>query len=247
MKLILLNLIFILAGIGAEVIGFGISSISMALLPLVLPFSTSIPLVAIISLIATGKVAYTTKAKNIGKALVPLFVGSLLGIPLGLFFLEIAKKEHIFLILGLLLVFSSMYSLSGKDLNIKTSKISGVIVGFIAGLLGGAINVNGALIGMYFSQDRRNSKVRNKDLITTYMFFTGLITVIGHYVAGRLTNNVIYSVLFSLPSLFIGMWIGKIIFKKISNETLRIFIYLFIVIAGMKLIFDSISISSGLL
>lgn len=216
MEFILVSLVFILAGIGAEVVGFGISAISMALLPLFLPLEIAIPLVAIISVVATGVVAYRTKAAGLEEFLVPLFIGSVFGIPLGIYFLEIVPEKILLLILGIILIFSSVYSLVGKEIKLKFDKFTGIMVSFLTGIFGASVNVNGPLVGMYFTTNENISKVKNKDLITTYMFFTGLFVVLGHYLVGRIDREVGIYTLVVLPALFIGLQLGKVIFDKVS-------------------------------
>jgi uncharacterized protein len=237
MEFILVSLVFILAGIGAEVVGFGISAISMALLPLFLPLDVAIPLVAIISVVATGIVAYRTKAKGLTEILIPLFVGSLFGIPLGMYFLQIVPERTLLLILGLILIFSSVYSLLGKEIKLRFDRVTGILVGFLAGVFGASINVNGPLVGMYFTTNEKISKLKNKDLITTYMFFTRLFVILSHYLAGRIDREVGVYTLIVLPALFIGLELGKIIFDKIPVRVLRIIIYLFVLGAGIRLLF----------
>ncbi len=237
MEFVLVSLVFVLAGIGAEVVGFGISTISMALLPFFLPLEIAIPLVAIISIVATGMVAYRTKAKGLTEILVPLFVGSLFGIPLGLYFLQIVPERTLLLILGIILIFSSVYSLLGKEIEFNFNRVTGILVGFLVAVFGASINVNGPLVGMYFTADKRISKLKNKDLITTYMFFTGLFVVLGHYLVGRIDREVGVYTLIVLPALFIGLQLGRVIFDKIPVKILRIIIYLFVLVAGIRLLF----------
>jgi uncharacterized protein len=237
MEFVFVSLVFVLSGIDAEVVGFGISAISMALLPLFLPLHIAIPLVAIISVVATGVVAYRTKATNLMEFLVPLFIGSVFGIPLGMYFLQIVPEKTLLLILGTILISSSVYSLIGKEIKLKFDRFTGIMVGFLAGVFGASINVNGPLVGMYFTTNEKISKLKNKDLITTYMFFTGLFVILGHYLAGRIDREVGRYTLIVLPALFIGLQLGKVIFDKISVKLLKIIIYLFVLVAGIRMLF----------
>ncbi len=241
MQYLFLTLIFILAGIGAEVVGFGISAISMAFLPLVLPISQAIPLVALVSVIATGVVAFRTKTTNLGSSLGPLLIGSIAGIPLGMHFLQIFPEKSIMLILGIMLILTSGYSLLsnalGREIKLSFNWLTGIIVGLLAGVFGASINVNGPLVGMYSSKNKSLSKDKNKDLITTYMFITGLFVITGHYLAGRIDQQILRYFLIVMPALLIGLEIGKIIFKKVPAQVLRVIIYLFVLGAGVRLLF----------
>ncbi len=218
-------------------VGFGISAISMAFLPLLMPLQITIPLVAMISLVATGIVAFRTKTKNLTPLLMPLFIGSALGIPLGMHFLQIVAEDTLLWILGVVLVLTSTYSLIGKKNKVKFNWQTGALVGLLAGSFGASINVNGPLIGMYSTKNEKLSKHKNKDLITTYMFATGLFVVAGHYLAGRITEPVVRYFVIVLPALFIGLQIGKTIFEKVPAQLLKTVVYLFVLAAGLKLMF----------
>lgn len=231
-----LIIIFLLAGIGAEVVGFGISAISMAFIPLFLPLKTAVPLVALISLTATGIVAFRTKTTDLISLLWPLLLGSILGVPLGMYFLQLVAEGTLLLILGIILIFTAGYSLAGKKIQLNFGWPVGVLVGLLAGFFGASINVNGPLVGMYSAKNESLSKHKNKDLITTYMFLAGFFVVGGHYWAGRLTASVLRYFIIVLPALLIGLQAGKAIFDKVPTKTLRVIVDLFVLVAGLKLI-----------
>jgi uncharacterized protein len=237
MNFIFLFVVFILAGIGAQIVGFGISAISMALLPLILPLSVAIPLVAMISVVVAGIVAWQTKTTNLFKILGPLLLGSVVGIPIGLILPSLLREEVLSVFLGILLILSGGYGLLGIKSKLKLNKTVGVLVGLIAGLFGTALNVNGPLVGMYSAQNNKLTKYESKDLITTYMFITGLFIVVGHYFAGRITSKILNYFIFALPGLWLGLYIGDKIFKKAKIKLLRQIIYLFVLLAGISLIF----------
>ncbi len=237
MQYIPLILVFILAGIEAEVVGFGISTISMAFLPLFIPLRVAIPLVAMVSLVATGIVSFRTKTKNLRRVLLPLLVGSILGIPLGLYFLKKVSEETLLVALGVILVFAGSFSLLGKKIKLKFDRQTGTLIGFLAGFFGASVNVNGPLIGVFSTKSGQFSKYENKDMTTTYMFVTGFFVVLGHYLAGRVTKEIFSYFVIVLPALLVGLQIGKNIFERIPEKLLKTIIYLFVLAAGLRLIF----------
>jgi uncharacterized protein len=225
------------AGIGAELVGFGISAILMSLLPLILPLSTAIPLVAIISVVATGIVAWKTKTVGLGKHLGSLLAGSVISIPLGFFFLQVIGEEFLAPALGGLLIVYVLFNLffQGKNF-LGIGRIGGLLMGMLAGFFGASFNVNGPLVGMYSLSNDNLSKHENKDLITTYMFLTGLVIVAGHAVSGRINREVSYYSLLSLPFLFLGLWVGQKLFVKISSLWVKRIIYTIIFLSGVLIL-----------
>jgi hypothetical protein len=229
-------IIVFFAGVAPELTGFGVATVSMALLPFFLPLSVAIPLVAIISSTATGIVALRTKTRNLLKYLRPLLIGSAFGVILGMLFLYFLDEQSLTTILGVFLIAYSLYGLVFKGHFLPKGKIVGTATGIVAGFFGASFNIHGPLVGLYSSSNDDLSKIEIKDLMATYMFFTGLFTIFGHTIAGRISGNVLLYALFALPFLFAGLMVGRVIFNKINVIWVRRGIYLFVLAAGIALL-----------
>lgn len=225
---------FFIAGIGVELIGFGISAILMSLLPFILPLSITIPLVAIISLIASGIVAIKTKTYGLSKHLTPIFLGSIIGIPLGIWFLSTVSKSFLSTTLGTILIIYVIYNLISKEKIMNLGKIARLLIGLTAGFFGASFNINGPLIGLYSLSDKSFSKDENKDLTATYIAITGLFIVAGHFYSGRITKSVFTYTLYSLPFLALGLWTGAKLYEETDLKLIRRIIYLLVFAAGLR-------------
>jgi len=197
---ILLALIFIIAGITPELTGFGVATISMSFLPFILPLHIALPLVAIASVFATGIVAFQTRTQKIMKHILPLFIGSLVGVIIGMFFLKSAQEDTLRTMLGVFLISYALFGMffKGHFLPVNNKKFGGII-GLVAGFFGASFNIHGPLVGLYSTSNDNFSKMQTKDFMATYMFFTGLFTVGGHVISGRVTSEVLWYGLFSMP------------------------------------------------
>jgi hypothetical protein len=229
-------IIFFIAGIAPELTGFGVATISMALLPFLLPLSVAIPLVAIISATATGIVALRTKTRNLLKYMRPLLIGSAIGVTLGMIFLHLLDEQLLTVVLGIFLIVYALYGLFFKGHFLPTGNVTGTTTGLVAGFFGASFNVHGPLVGLYSSSNGDLSKAEIKDLMATYMFVTGLFTIFGHTIAGRVTGDVLVYALFALPFLLVGLAVGKRIFKKVNIVWIKRGIYLFVLAAGIVLL-----------
>lgn len=231
---IFLALVIFLAGVVPELTGFGVATVSMALLSFFLPLELVIPLVALISMIATGTVAFTTTTKGIIKYILPLIVGSIFGVVLGMIFLKLINEDLLRIILGVFLVLYSLYALLNKNIVFPGGKIAGIITGFVAGFFASWFNIHGPLIGIYSSSTEKLSKLQIKDLIATYMFFTGSFTVIGHGLFGRMTTDVFFHALLAIPFLFAGLIVGRKLFNKIDVKWVKFGVYIVVLFAGIS-------------
>jgi len=233
-EFILLALIFFLAGVTPEITGFGVATVSMALLPFFLPLDLVIPLVAIISVIATGIVALQTKTKGITKYILPLIVGSSIGVFLGMIFLLSINEAMLQTALGAFLVLYSLFAFFYRGHFLPMGKMIGGITGVVAGFFAASFNVHGPLVGLYSASNGDLSKIQTKDLIATYMFIAGSFTVIGHTVSGRMTGTVLLYVLFALPFVFLGLKVENTMFKKIHVNWVKRGVYIFVFISGLS-------------
>ena len=230
-------LVFFLAGVAPELTGFGVATISMALLPSVLPLSVAIPLVAIISVLATGIVAQQTKTQGVRKHVQPLLVGSAAGVFLGMLFLKTIDEQLLKIVLSIFLVSYAVFGMFFKGHLLPVGNRNGRIIGFVAGFFGASFNVHGPLVGIYSSSNDKLNKTQTKDIIATYMFFTGLFTIAGHAIFGRITGEVLHYVLFAIPFLFLGLIVGKRSFQNVSVVWIKRGVYVVVLLAGIALLF----------
>ncbi|MEX2515165.1 MAG: sulfite exporter TauE/SafE family protein [Candidatus Paceibacterota bacterium] len=226
-------LTFFAAGLVPELTGFGVATVTMPILSLLLPLSVAIPLVAIISMLVTGFIAYQTRAPGMYGRITALVVGTAIGVPLGMFFLEAIDEQTLSMVFGGFLIVYALYGLFARENKIPTNKTTGTAVGTLAGFFGATFNIHGPLVGLYAVSEKEASKQQIKGLIAMYMFISGVFTVIGHGIADRVTWEVLRYVLFSLPFLAAGMYVGSRWFTSLKSEWVVTGIYLFVLVAGI--------------
>lgn len=230
-----MGFVFFVAGIISELIGFGVATIAMSILPFILALDVVIPLVAITAMTATGIVAFQTRSKDVFKHITPLLIGSVIGVAIGMFFLNIIEKDVFSNILGIFLISYALYSMFMKKQLIPINNKFGILVGTLAGFFGSFINIHGPFIGIYSSASSSISKEEIKDMVATYIFITGIFTVTGHTLSGRVTAEIMKYVFLSLPFLILGLIVGTKFFKGIDSNFVRYGVYLFILTAGIVL------------
>ena len=239
MEIIYIILIFIIAGLALELTGFGVATVSMSLLLLFLDPLLVIPLVAIAALVATGFLAWRIKEKNTWKRIKPLFIGVIFGVPLGTLLLVYINHDLLKLSIAIFFIAYSAYGLffsSNKIALFKKGKITSAIIGFFAGFFNSTVNIDGPLVALYESSDIKKNGDGYKDAIATYMFLTGLLTVSGHLLAGRITRELIFLLPYVIPALILGIVIGSKLFANVSSGSLKKIIYLFVLLSGLIII-----------
>jgi len=65
------------------------------------------------------------------------------------------------------------------------------------------------------------------------MFFTGILTVSGHLLTGRITKELIFLLPYVIPALILGISIGHKLFSKINGIYLKKIIYFFVLFSSL--------------
>jgi uncharacterized protein len=121
----------------------------MPLLAVIVGMQTATPLVALVaSTIAFTILLRSWRQVDMGAAW-RLIVSTIVGIPIGLFFLKSAPERIAEIVLGVVLVGFGLYNLFTLQLPTLKSERWSYLFGFLAGVLGGAYNTNGPPVVIY--------------------------------------------------------------------------------------------------
>ena len=166
----------------------------------------------------------------------PLILASFVGVPLGIFLLRRADEELAFAILGIILVGYALYALSGLRLPELKGRAWAYGTGFLGGLLGGAYNTPGPPIIVYASCKQWEPDVFKGNL-QTFFIQNSIIVLIGHWVGGSFTSNILSLFTQGLPWLLVGLLAGLSMDRWINPELFRKIVLVLLVVMGLRLIF----------
>lgn len=197
--------------------GFGFALIAMPLLAILLDLKTAAPLVALVSSVCSVVIVIESW-RNIHLAGAwRLVIGSLAGIPIGLYGLKNMPEEIMQLVLGIVLVVFAVWSLVRPHMMTLRSERSGYVFGFFAGLLGGAYNVNGPPVVVYGAL-RRWGPERFRATLQGFFMTSGALVLIGHGAAGLWTNAVVRMWLWAIPPALAAVFLGRFLNRRLPKE-----------------------------
>jgi len=215
-------------------LGFGDALIAMPLLAMVVGMTTATPLAAMAaSTIAIMILSRTWRDVNF-QATWRLVLSSLVGIPIGLYFLKTAPESIVKAVLGTVLIGFGLYNLVAPKLPHLNNEKLAFVFGFPAGILGGAYNANGPLVVLY-SALRRWSPESFRATLQGYFFPTGFAVLISHGLAGLWTTVVLRLYLYALPAIVAGVLVGEIVNQKFSVDRFYRIVYVALVLMGILL------------
>ena len=216
-------------------LGFGDALIAMPLLVVTISVQIATPLVALMGFtIAITILARDWRDVDI-KAAWRLIVSSLVGIPIGIMFLKGAPEQLVRGILGGVLILFGLYNLISPQLPKLEWQGFAYIFGLVAGVLGGAYNMNGPPIVIYTTL-RRWPPGRFRATLQGYFFSSGVLILTSHALAGLWTPDVLRSFGYSLPFILLAVYLGGKLHTHIPRARFERFVYVFLVLIGVYLV-----------
>jgi hypothetical protein len=217
-------------------LGFGDAVVAMPLLAMVLGLRTATPLVAFVGptisiLILAGnwrKVEFRTAGR--------LIVATLIGVPFGVFGLSRLPETPLKIALGAIILAYGVMSLVRPRTRMTTERRRFPwIVGWIAGVLGGAYNTNGPPIVAY-GMLRGWPPESFRATLQGYFLPTGLAILAGHGLAGLWTPAVFRAYLWALPGIVLGVVLGGLLNKRISHDLFTKLVYTSLAVMGAAML-----------
>jgi len=234
--LIVLMMIVLVASMLQTSTGYGFSIIGTPFLLLLYPAHMAIQINIILSICLSAVMIFKIR-KEVDKTLViRLIKGSVLGLIVGIFvylFLDIQLLKMtvgiIILVLTVLLIF---------QVTVNQSKRKDYVTGGISGVLTTSIGVPGPPLLLYFSGAGIDKTTLRSTTLAYYLFvyFASLMMQISF--GGTSKETWMFS-LIAIPPLFIGVFLGQLLFKWISQLTFLLITYIILLFTGAYLVITS--------
>jgi hypothetical protein len=217
-------------------LGFGDAVVAMPLLVMVIGLKTATPLVAFMGpTISLLILARSWKGGDMRSA-ARLIAASWLGIPLGIYGLARLPEGPLKIALGALILIYGVFGLARPAVRIKSEKAwVPWMVGWIAGVLGGAYNTNGPPVVAY-GMLRGWPPDRFRTTLQGYFLPTGLMILAGHGLAGMWSGEVVRLFLYSLPAVVLGVVLGGLVNRKLTQNVFTKLVYIFLTAMGAILL-----------
>jgi len=212
-----LTFIFFMAGITQGMTGFGAGLLAMPLLAFYLDLRVAVPLCMLNGLLITGFLSLQLKNYVDWRKIMPLLVGSLPGVVLGIVLLKKTDDTLLTLLLGLLLVGYGGYRLLVRVRPRGMHPGWAYLAGFATGLISGAFSAGGPPTIIYTTlTDWTKDEI--KATLSGFFFVGGVVTAAGHAASGLTTMPVLHLYGATGPAVLAGVTLGAFCSKRFSTE-----------------------------
>ncbi|ETT86614.1 sulfite exporter TauE/SafE family protein [Viridibacillus sp. FSL R5-0477] len=230
--------IILVASILQSSTGFGFSIMATPFLLMLFQPQEAIQINIILSLIISVALILKIRHDIDMFLLKRIILGSIVGVPIGIFIFMSMNIHALKLGVSILLLLLTLLLIC--NFKVKATPIRDYIVGGISGVLTTSIGMPGPPLLLYFTgTDTEKGKLRATTLaFYLFIYFISLITQI---IFTGTSKHIWQSSLYAIPIVFIGLFIGQIIFKWINQRVFRIFTYILLICTGLFLLIESLS------
>lgn len=237
----ILAIIFI-ATLVRSTFGFGESLIAVPLLILLIPIEIAVPLSVLVSILIAAFIVVQDRKQIHFNSAKWLIIFAALGIPIGLLLLIYGNENLTKLVLGILIISYSVYSLIAKgNFRLETdNKLWLFFCGFFSGILGGAYGLNGPPLVIYGNM--RNWTARHfRATLQAYFLPVSILGMLGYWYNGLLISTVTYYFLISIPVIIPAILLGRYFNHQLKDATFLKYVYLGLIGVGIVLLGQSLN------
>ncbi len=239
-NMILSLLIIFIAGTVQGLTSFGFSLISLPLLCMIIPLKTVVPILIIYSLIINSIIFYKIRYYVNLNRIKYLIIAGVVSTPIGTYVLLVIKGDVLSIVVGSIIIFTSLILWKGYKVNIKNEKLSFIIVGLFSGILNGSVSLSGPPIILFLTNQNAEKQIFRANL-TSYFLILNIITVPTYLFAGLITKEVLRYSAFLFPGLIIGVLSGLAISNKINDNIFKKIILILVCIMGVLSVVSNLS------
>ena len=217
--------------------GFGTGLFALGWWLHVLPPTSAVALVVILSLVSGAQGVFAVRQALNWPRLARFVIPALLGLPLGFAMLAHLNASTLKLLVGVMLALFGGFFIARPSFKRwqKDHKLADSAVGFIGGVLGALAGLSGALPTIWSAlHDWQKSEQRA--VLQPFNVLILSVVLLGFGWRGLLDHAVWLAVAIALPSSIIGVQFGIFIFQRLSESQFRQILIWLILTSGIVLV-----------
>jgi uncharacterized membrane protein YfcA len=233
--------IFLIGSLAAAFVtalaGFAFGLIAAAIWLYALTPTQTTTLIVAYGLLVQGYAVWKLRHALKTSRLIPLILGSAIGVPFGIVLLRWVSPMHVRMSIGVLLILFSLYNLLRPALpEVKRGgQAADAGAGFLNGVVGGSTGLAGIVI-VIWSNMRGWQRDEQRAAFQPTGVATFLMTLIALGSAGIITAESLKLFALGLPALAVGTWLGWKLYGKVDEASFRKGVLVLLLISGTALV-----------
>lgn len=226
------------AALVAGLAGFAFGLIAASVwLHILTPIQT-MTLIVVFGLIVQGYAVWKLRGALRIDRLRPFLIGSMVGVPVGVYALRTANPEHVRSAVGIVLVAFVLYSLAWprQRLTIAGGRAADGAVGLLSGVLGGSTGLGGVLATIWCAL-RGWPKDEQRAVFQPVGVAIFLLVIAWLGFEGAVSGETLRLIGIGLPAIIVGVWLGLKLYGRLDESGFRICVLGLLFVSGISLLF----------
>ena len=239
-----LILAFALAGFAAGFVkgttGFAMPMVMISALGSVLPPELALAALILPTLVSNVWQAFrqgAVAALGSARKHIAYLMMLLPGIAIAAQFVRALPSQLLFLVIGSLVTLFACIQLLGWQPKLKHAgqRVASVVIGAVAGILGGLTGIWGPPTVMYLTtmETPKHEQMRVQGVVYG---LGSIVLVLAHMKSGVLSGDGLRLSIAMVPPALIGLWVGFIVLDRVDQQFFRRMTLLVLIVAGLNLI-----------
>jgi len=203
-----------------SITGFGFAIVGTPLLLLFMEPRQVISLMTICGLLLNLMVIIKTRGRSDPKVIWPLFAASLFGIVPGVYILKVIDPSILKLCIGILILLVAFFMASNYVMTIKNEKLATILVGIVSGFMGGSTSLGGPPVALFLMNQQQDKEAFRANLVR-FFCYGNIATLIIMYYMDTLDTGIFSHLIYAIPGVLVGVWLGEKSFAKVSPKFFR--------------------------
>ncbi len=232
LEIALVAAVALIAGVVRGFSGFGSALMIVPVMAAVMDPKIAVPAATVVHIITSIQLLPEAIRDAEWERTVPLSVAGVVAMPAGAWFLATQDAGLLRQVIGVLIVVFAIVMLRGWRYTGRTRGWATAIAGAVGGLIVGAALIGGPPVIMFLMAGPYKAS-ENRAAIILFFLLVQIFALLTYWYQGLMVPAVIGAGLYILPSLAIGTLIGQRLFRSASEEGLRRFALLFLLVIGV--------------
>lgn len=176
------------------------------------------------------------------RRLLPLVIGGLIGVPLGVLLLQWLDPVVFKFALGVfLLIYCPLMLLLPADFTwTHGGRVADGAAGFAGGVLGGLSGVSGPVPTLWTTL-RGWDKDTQRGVLQAFNIAMHTATLTSYALSGSINGQVLLMFAWITPAVVVPAVLGVLLFRRLATQTFRRLILLLLLVSGLTLVWGSVS------
>ena len=209
------------AGIIRGCIGFGFSVLVVAVNALFLDPASLVPIVIMMEMVASLHMLITVWKDALWSKMLWISIGMLMGIPIGVYILSFAPQDILRLFISIIIFLMTVFVLKGVSYRGSMANNLFASAGLVSGFVSGVAAAGGIVIASFLSYTSLPMKQVRATLVV-YLLITSAIFIPSIAIAGKLNEQIFYTIAFAIIPMFLGIVIGGKLYGLLDEKKMRL-------------------------